>query len=70
MKLNDRYYNPYKIGKRLYKDGYGISDLWSAVKSDADLEEAMRGYTDAQKRADQKHIKSKLGYSRIGLGNV
>ena len=70
MHFKDRYYNPYKVGKRLYKDGFGISDIPGAVKSDSDIEEAMRGYTDALKRDDQKQIKSKLGYSRIGLGNV
>jgi hypothetical protein len=64
----DRYYNPYRIGYRLYKNGYGISDLVGAVKQDSDLEEAMRGYTDARK--EDKEIRSKLGYSRIGLNNV
>jgi hypothetical protein len=48
MKMIDRYYNPYKIGYALYKDGYGISDMWSVVRSDADLNEAMRGYVAAQ----------------------
>jgi hypothetical protein len=70
MQFKDRYYNPYKIGKRLFKDGYGISDIASAVKCDTDIEEAHRGYIDAQARADLKQIKSQLGYSRIGLRNV
>ncbi len=70
MKLAKRYYNPYNIGKRLFKDGYGISDIASAVKCDADMEQAFRGYTDAQARAELKQIKSQLGYSRIGLRNV
>jgi len=68
MKMKDRYYDPYKIGYNLYRDGHGISDLWSAVREDADLEEAMRGYTDA--RAEEKEMVSHLGYSRIGLNNV
>jgi hypothetical protein len=67
-------YNPFKIGQRLYKDGLGISDIWGAVKNDADMDEAFRGYeyemTKAIKRAEQKETKSKLGYSRIGLDNV
>lgn len=63
-------YNPYKIGKRLFKEGYGISDIWGAVKTNEDMYEAHRGYSDAQARADLKAIKSKLGYSRIGRNNV
>ncbi len=67
-------YDPFKIGQRLYKDGLGISDIWGAVKNDADMEAAFRGYeyemTKAIKRAEQKEIKTKLGYSRIGLDNV
>lgn len=70
MKLANRYYNPYNIGKRLFKDGYGISDIVGAVKCDADIAEAHKGYTDAQARAELKQIKSQLGYSRIGLRNV
>mgnify|MGYP006269949879 CR=1 FL=1 len=68
MQLRDRYYNPYRIGYKLYKDGHGISSLIGSVKQDSDLEEAMRGYTDARK--EDKEIRSKLGYSRIGLNNV
>jgi hypothetical protein len=68
MKLEDRYYDPYRIGYKLYRDGKGISDLWGAVKADSDLEEAMRGYTDARK--EDKEVRSQLGYSRIGLNNV
>jgi hypothetical protein len=70
MRLSNRYYNPYKIGKRLFKDGYGISDIAGAVKCDTDIAEAYKGYTDAQARAELKQIKSQLGYSRIGLRNV
>jgi hypothetical protein len=68
MNLKDRYYDPYRIGYRLYRDGHGISALCGAVKQDSDLEEAMRGYTDARK--EDKEIRSQLGYSRIGLNNV
>lgn len=67
-------YNPFKIGQKIYKDGLGISDIWGAVKSDADMDEAFRGYeyelTKAVKRSEKKEIKSKLGYSRVGLNNV
>ena len=75
MIRNKRYYNPYKIGRALYRFGFGISDIWSAVKSDEDMDEALRGYTDAKEaaegaRADLKEIRSSLGYSRIGRHNV
>jgi hypothetical protein len=67
-------YNPYKIGKKLYKDGLGISDVATAVCNDEDIAEALRGYEDAKIRHDAKQtlkeIKSKLGYSRIGLKNI
>ena len=39
-------YNPYEIGKRLQKDGYGISDIGIRVKCDADIEQALQGYCD------------------------
>lgn len=68
MKMKDRYYDPYRIGYKLYRDGFGISDIPGAVRDDIDIEEAMQGYTDA--RAEDKETRSKLGYSRIGLGNV
>ena len=70
MTLKKRYYNPYKIGKSLFEDGYGISDIYGAVKRDEDMEEAFKGYMDAMKRKESKEIRSKLGYSRIGLNNV
>lgn len=70
MNPKDRYYNPYKIGKRLYEEGHGISDIIGAVKCDEDMEEAFKGYMDSMKRSESKEIRSKLGYSRIGLGNV
>ncbi len=67
-------YDPFKIGQRLYKDGLGISDIWGAVKNDADMDQAFRGYeyemTKAIKRSEQKEIKSALGYSRIGRNNL
>ena len=44
----DRYYNPYKIGQSLYERGYGLSDIWSAVNRDSDVDEAVRGYNDAK----------------------
>ncbi len=70
MNPKDRYYNPYKVGKRLFEEGYGISDIIGAVKEDCDMEEAFRGYMEAMKRAESKEIRSKLGYARVGLGNV
>lgn len=70
MDFGDRYYKPYKIGQKLFEHGHGISDIIGAVKCDADMEEAFKGYMDAMKRAESKEIRSKLGYSRIGLGNV
>ena len=70
MRLKDRYYNPYLIGKHLFEDGFGISDIIGAVKCDEDMEEAFKGYMEAMKRKESKEIRSKLGYSRIGLGNV
>ena len=70
MTSRSKKYDPYKIGKRLYKDGYGISDIWGAVKHDSDMDEAFRGYKDALERDELKQIRSKLGYSRIGLKNV
>jgi hypothetical protein len=39
-------YNPYEIGKRLQKEGYGISDIGIRVKCDADIEQALQGYCD------------------------
>ena len=39
-------YNPYEIGKRLQKEGYGISDIGIRVKCDADIEQALKGYCD------------------------
>lgn len=66
-------YSPYNIGKKLYNDGYGVSDIWSAVRKDSDMDEAWRGYIDAkakdEQRQDQAALRSQLGYSRIGLNN-
>lgn len=65
---------PYQIGKRLYKDGHGISSIWGAVEHDSDLDECQRGYDDAlakdRAKQNRKEIKSKLGFSRIGRNNV
>ena len=38
---------PYQIGKRLFRDGHGISSIWGAVERDADMDECHRGYDDA-----------------------
>ena len=35
---------PFQIGQRLRQEGKGISDLWGAVNSDAEMTEAQRGY--------------------------
>lgn len=40
---------PYQIGHRLFQAGHGISSLWGAVKLDEEMDEAQRGYDDAQK---------------------
>ena len=61
---------PYNIGRRIYKEGKGISDLWGAVENDEDLVEAHKGYEYELERAKLKEIKSMLGYSRIGRNNV
>lgn len=42
---------PYQIGRNLYMTGYGISDIFGAVKSDADMIAAFRGYDDAVKES-------------------
>jgi hypothetical protein len=38
---------PFQIGQRLRQEGKGISDLWGAVSSDADMPEAQRGFDTA-----------------------
>jgi len=50
---------PYEIGTRLAREGKGISDLWGAVKSDADMAEAQRGYEAAlaEQPAQQEPVK-------------
>jgi hypothetical protein len=67
-------YNPYKIGRRLFKDGLGLSDVATAVRNNEDIGEALRGYEDTmikyQAQETIKKIKSQLGYSRIGLKNT
>lgn len=37
-------YNPFEIGRKLYRDGLGVSDIWGAVRHDSDLNECHRGY--------------------------
>jgi hypothetical protein len=37
---------PFQIGQRLRQEGKGISDLWGAVSSDADMPEAQRGFDE------------------------
>jgi hypothetical protein len=37
---------PFEIGQRLRQEGRGISDLWGAVGSNADMPEAQRGWFD------------------------
>ena len=39
--------SPFEIGQRLRQEGKGISDLWGAVGSDADMPEAQRGFDQA-----------------------
>jgi hypothetical protein len=43
--------SPFEIGQRLRREGRGISDLWGAVGSDADMPEAHRGYDHAAQPA-------------------
>lgn len=59
MKLEDRYYKPYNVGKKLFETGYGISDIIGAVKSDQDLDEAFTGYIEAMKQQESKDIRTK-----------
>ena len=54
---------PFQIGQRLRQEGKGISDLWGAVSSDADMPEAQRGFDTAapvQEPHKDKIIKSTL----------
>lgn len=44
-----RYYNPYKVGYKLQKAGYGISDIWQSVKSNKDMDAAVCGYLAAKR---------------------
>jgi hypothetical protein len=47
---------PFQIGQRLRQEGKGISDLWGAVSSDADMSEASRGFDYAAQPAPvQEH---------------
>ena len=38
----------YEIGQRFYRTGFGISDIWGAVSHDSQMDDAFRGYADAQ----------------------
>ncbi len=40
---------PYEIGKRLYQEGKGISDIPTAVYSDRDIADALHGYETARR---------------------
>jgi hypothetical protein len=42
---------PFQIGQRLRQEGKGISDLWGAVSSDADMPEAQRGFDEVMRLA-------------------
>ena len=39
---------PYKVGQRLQRTGFGISDIPTSVPHDDDIAEALRGYEDAR----------------------
>lgn len=54
--IRKHFSTPYEIGRRLFNEGYGVSDIWGAVKLDSDMEEAQRGYDEA-KDDKQKEIK-------------
>jgi hypothetical protein len=43
--------SPFQIGQRLRQEGRGISDLWGAVGSDADMPEAQRGFDEVMRLA-------------------
>lgn len=43
-------YDPYQIGRDLFKNGKGISAIASSVDSDGDLDECLRGYEFEQNR--------------------
>ena len=47
---------PFQIGQRLRQEGKGISDLWGAVSSDADMPEAQRGFDSAAQPAVQEPV--------------
>lgn len=37
---------PYSIGRRLAREGFGVSHIWGAVKCDADMSDCQKGYVD------------------------
>jgi hypothetical protein len=50
-------YNPYEIGRNLYRRGLGLSDTWGAVRCDDDVEACIQGYMDQhweETRANQR----------------
>ena len=58
--------SPYQIGKKLYMDKFGISDIWAAIARDSDFDEAYKGYMDAFRSAnimDGSDLMSDKGYS-------
>ena len=38
---------PFEIGRKLFKEGKGVSDIWGTLKQDSDMDEAFRGYNVA-----------------------
>lgn len=55
-------YGPYEIGRQLYRDGLGMSDIPTAVRTDADIPECYEGYSYEQNLAEYKKLKHRLGY--------
>lgn len=62
-------YNPYELGKRLFRQGLGVSDIWGAVLSDNDQEECYRGYLEQKWSEERPALWARLGYTRTGLNN-
>lgn len=56
QKIADRFgvtlpleYDPYEVGKQIWREGRGISDIWGAVQRDEDMFRAFEGYEDAKR---------------------
>ncbi len=47
---------PNEIGKRVAREGGGLSSLWSAVSHDSDLPEAQRGYEEALAQPEPEYV--------------